>query len=199
MNVTREEHLYIEYNYFLHVYIKTPIATWILARLYDEDNPISRKNLLRNLCQASFDSMSVDTDYSTTLSELEKEELIEFERRQVSDFIPVQQQSGFNPAMTPPETKLKEITKHVEGYSITEKGIIAFRKDIATPVEKIKKLTNKLSSSNQSKFRGILDELKRHTDSITSFAVNKCIENAPYILEFLKDCSNDLLNHGISI
>jgi len=181
------------------MYIKTPIATWILARLYDVDNPLPRKNLLRNLCQASFDSMSVDTDFSTTLSELEKEGLIEFERKDISDFIPIQQQSGFNPALTPPETKLKEITKHVEGYSITEKGIIVFRRDIATPVEKIKKFTNKITPKNQSKFREFLDELKRHTGSITSFAVNKCIENAPYVLEFLKDCGNDLMNSGISI
>lgn len=47
--------------------INTPIATWVLARLFDDDMPIPRKNLLKKLCQASFDSMNADNDFADTM------------------------------------------------------------------------------------------------------------------------------------
>jgi hypothetical protein len=40
-----------------------PVSTWILARLYDEDAGVTSRQLVKQLCQKSFQAMTSDDDY----------------------------------------------------------------------------------------------------------------------------------------
>jgi len=162
--------------------IRNPIATWVLAKLYEEDQPISRKEILKKLCQASFESMSEMDEFSTIIKQLEDEKYIEYTRGNYTEYIPVQSKSSF---ATSSETKLQPVTKRKEGYEIGEAGIIAYRAQIISPLEKIKTQTDILPNEKESKFSVLTDKLKATRD-VAEFAVKKCIENAPQILEFIK-------------
>lgn len=177
--------------------INTPIATWVLARLFDEEMPIPRKNLLKKLCQASFDSMNADNDFADTMKKLEAEEYIEYSKADAPEFLPVQEHNVVS--YLPSETKLQKVTKTHKGYVITEAGIIAFRRQIATPLEKIRRYADKLSSSHISKFEQLINELKSKSGSIISFAIKKCIDDAPYILKFIDSSKRELYKLGISL
>ena len=120
--------------------LTAPTAVWILAKLYDEEDPIGRKPLLKKLCQASFDLMNEGTEFSNTLAQLEKEKYVE-------------QSYGTE-----------------KGYEITEDGIIAFRRNFGTPFEKIKNRADKLPELKNSKFSLIVKTIKDSSDATTTAA-----------------------------
>ena len=69
-------------------------------------------------------------------------------------------------------------------YQITETGIIVFRKEIGTPLQKARDNFNKISKHKDTKYAQIIKELDEGRD-ITSTAATLCIKNAPRVLEFL--------------
>ncbi|HYL65903.1 MAG TPA: hypothetical protein VEU72_01975 [Nitrosopumilaceae archaeon] len=153
--------------------IKTPVATWILARLFNENKPVLRKDLLRNLCQASFDSMTSDDDFSKTTEMLVKGKYIQS--------VDIDNATG------------------TTGYLITEEGIIAFRRQISTALEKIQRQLDKIPSvTRNSKFTNIVNALKSNSNILTT-SIKLCIDNAPQILEFIKTVTNELRSVGILV
>lgn len=167
--------------------IQTPIATWILARLYDEPHPVPRKDLLKHLCQKSFDSMTNDSDFAKTIDDLIKSKYIEFTKDTFQEFVPIRETDVLVVAMGG-ANKMKEVTSTREGYVIAEDGIIAFRRQIATPLEKIKKKIESgsiLPASYKPKFEQIVNALKTSHDIIHT-AIIFCVDDAPQILEFIK-------------
>jgi hypothetical protein len=177
--------------------VKTPIATWVLARLFNENHPISRKDLLRHLCQASFDSMTGDKDFANTIQKLIDAKYIEYTKEAYQDLVPVKDNDAF---AIQSSTKLQEIHRVSEGYVITDDGIIAFRRQIVTPLEKIQSHLNKIPSTiiKDNRFSKIFDALKSNANILES-AIQLCINNAPQILEFIRHVSNQLTSMGIVI
>lgn len=114
-----------------------------------------------------------------------------------SEFLPIQEHNVVS--YLPSETKLQKVTKTHKGYVITEGGIIAFRRQIATPLEKIRMYADKFSSSHTSKFGQLINELKSKSGSIISFAIRKCTDDAPYILKFIDLSKRELYKLGISL
>ena len=57
--------------------IPNSTAAWVLAELYIKDGLVPRMSLLRGLCQASFDSMNDENEFSNTIAELGKAGYIE--------------------------------------------------------------------------------------------------------------------------
>lgn len=180
--------------------IRKPIATWILARLFDEDTPIPRKDLLRNLCQASFDSMLADTDFSQTINNLLNARYIEESEKEYTNFVPVKDNSSGHTAHGTNTNRTRQVTQKIQGYIITEEGIIAFRKQIGTPLEKIQPHLNLFtgSASRFDKFKKIIESIKNKSNVLVP-AVKLCIENAPLVLEFLQEAQQVLTSHGIPI
>jgi hypothetical protein len=173
--------------------INTPIATWILARLFDDEKPITRKNLLKNLCQASFSSMG-DNDFDITIKQLESEKYIEFTRSSISENIHVNSMGTLGLG----GTKIQPVTKEYEGYVISEKGIIEFRKQIATKIEKIRPLLHRLELNKIARFQKIIDTITS-TASLTDSVVKLCIDNAPLVLDFIRTIPTELANIGIQL
>lgn len=169
--------------------IKTPIATWVLARLYDEKHPIPRKDLLKHLCQKSFDSMTNDSDFATTIDDLVESKCITFTKETFQEFVSIPQPANIMNLNFAPSAKMKEVTTTREGYVIDDDGIIAFRRQIATPLEKIKDKIDKEStmipSQYKAKFEEIINTLKTGSD-IINMAIRFCVDDAPHILEFIK-------------
>ena len=174
--------------------IKTPISTWILARLFDEELPLGEKDLLRKLCQASFDSMNADNDFDNAITALRTAGYIEHGEKEYRELVPLRN----NSLLTVQETGMHEVTRKRTGFSITKAGIIAFRRQIATPIEKIVSNVNKLDPSKTSPFKKILNELNSHR-SILEASIALAIENAPHILEFIKNMAHQLALIGITV
>lgn len=173
--------------------VKTPIATWILARLFNDDIPVTRKNLLRNLCQASFDSMTNDEDFSEAIRKLENAKYIEYARKKHTELAPIH-----NPVLITMSTGMQEVERTIEGYTITEAGIMAFRRQIITPLEKIIPHVSKTRSSKIPQFAEIVTTLSS-TINLAKSVVDLCTNNAPQVLDFIKILHNDLLSLGINI
>lgn len=172
--------------------IKTPTATWILARLYDEEIPISRKNLMKNLCQASFDSMVGENDFGNTMKQLTDAKYIEQINQSYTDLVT-------SPSLLAGVGGSQQVTREREGYVITELGIYAFRKQIATPLEKIKANIDKVPSMSRfEKFKNIIATLKANSNLI-SLGVKLCVENAPLVIDFIKTMHAELVQLGIPI
>src|SRR5437867_10286624 len=102
--------------------IKQPVPLWIMARLYNEEHPVSLDDLARKLCQQSFESMVGDNDFNEAIQKLAEAKYIEYGERTFS--VP---------------SVLAAADRHVtyHGYWITVDGIIAFRRQMGVPVEKI--------------------------------------------------------------
>jgi len=167
--------------------VQTPIATWVLARLYEEQHPIPRKDLLKHLCQKSFDMMTNDSDFATTMDELIESECIKLTEETFQDFVPIRETNPLVIAMNT-QPKLKEITVTRKGYVIEDNGIIAFRRQIATPLEKIKDKVDKgavFPNTYKTKFEEIVNTLKTSSDVIHT-AIRFCVDDAPHVLEFIK-------------
>ncbi len=177
--------------------IKTPIATWVLAKLYNEELPIQRKDLMKYLCNASFDSMTGENDFANTMKQLLDSKYIENITREYSDFLPVTD----NLSLPEEEqtTRLQEVKRKRDGYVITETGIYAFRKQIGTPIEKIRPHLTKLSmTAKTEKFRRVIETLKSESD-VMGPVIKLCVENAPLILEFMKAMPAILQSFGINL
>ena len=176
--------------------IKTPVATWVLARLYNEEKPIQRKNLMKYLCNASFDSMTGEKDFGNTLKQLIDAKYIENTTEEYADFLDVLE----NPNAPEEEqtTRLQEVKRKREGFVITESGIYVFRKQIGTPLEKIQTYIDKIPSVTTNKFKKIVDALKLASD-IISTAVKLCVDNAPLVLEFIQKVAYELRSVGINL
>ena len=153
--------------------IYTPIPTWILAKLYEEEHPIERKTLLKNLCQASFDLMNEDSEFSNILTELQRAKYIERSDGTKNGYDIIQ-------------------------YEITEYGIIAFRRKFGNLFEKIKIYADKSQEIRSSKFSPMVRIIKHSSDMSTTVA-KMCIDNAPLVLEFLKYAGSELMKLGINI
>lgn len=149
----------------------SPTFVWILAKLYDEEKPINRKNLLKKLCQASFELMSNETvDFNNALASLERLKCIEHNWDESGTSI----------------------------FVISEVGIIKFRKDLGTPLIKINQNVDKFSSVKNKKFLNILEKIKNSSD-ITTLAVKLCVDNTPFFIEFLNFASTQLLKYNIRL
>ena len=166
-----------------------PISTWILARLYDEEVPISRKNLLRNLCQASFDSMIANDDFSSIFDALIKNHYIEFEKQSYEDFYPVKKVDTIQFSENE-EISMQKITKIKEGFVISEQGIILFRTRIITQIEKIRPHLKKLENV-ETRFHSLIKELQSNSNT-SQVIIKACIENTPLVLEFINSVLKQL-------
>lgn len=168
--------------------IKTPIATWILTSLFDGGLPVSEKTLARNLCQASFASMAGDEDFEEIVKELEKSGYIEFTSKETTTHIQVP--IPVAPSMIPlfdktkPDYKIQEVKVDHSGYVITVSGIMAVRRQIITPIEKIKQNIENYPENKVGKFKTIIDHLKSNA-TVTLSTIKLCIDNAPLFLDFI--------------
>ena len=133
--------------------IPNSTAAWVLAELYIKDGLVPRMSLLRGLCQASFDSMNDENEFSNTIAELGKAGYIE---------------QPFSESR----------------YQITEMGIIIFRKEIGTPLQKAQDNYNEILELRDTKYDQIINALDQTTD-ITLTAAKLCVKNAPLVLEFV--------------
>lgn len=176
--------------------INTPITTWILARLFDEEYPIPRKTLLKRLCQASFTSMMNDEDFGNEMEALEKDGYIEFERKDRIEHMPLTEENIVSATMT--STRYERVSTPVEGYVITEKGIIAFRKEIVTKIQNIKPHIDRLAAYKIEKFKTITETVEFSTDLLKD-VVKLCVDNAPLVLEFIKSATTELSKIGIPL
>ena len=97
--------------------------------------------------------------------------------------------------------KIKEyekVSKTHEGYVITEKGIIAFRKEIVTKIEGIKTQIDRLANYKIEKFNEITSRISYSTD-ILKDVVKLCTDNAPLVLEFIKTATTELSKIGVAL
>ena len=133
--------------------IRNPTAAWILAELYIKDDLVRRRSLVRQLCQASFESMNDENEFSSTMDELEQAGYIE---QPLSD----------------------------TRYQITEMGMIIFRKEIGTPLQKAQDNYNEILELRDTKYDQIINALDQATD-IALTAAKLCVKNAPLVLEFV--------------
>jgi hypothetical protein len=175
--------------------IKTAISTWILARLMDEEYPISRKNLLKQLCQASFASMTRDDEYGETIEELKKAGYIEFKQANVTRFIPINDGLGLSFSN---QKRLERVNEPREGYEITEDGIREFRKQIVTTIDHIRPEIERVSKNNIKKFETIIETIRR-TSNLMESVTKLCIDNAPLVLDFINTVRSELVKLGINI
>ncbi|MDE1764972.1 MAG: hypothetical protein KGI27_01725 [Thaumarchaeota archaeon] len=177
--------------------IKTSVVTWILSYLYNQNVPIPRKDLLKKLCNASFDSMTGSNDFDSAIKQLTDAKYIENTTREVSEYVPVI--DNLNLPEEEQTNKLQEMKHRVEGIVITEDGIFEYRKQIGTPLEKIQPHLDKVSASPQAQeFKGIIKTLK-FSDDVIGSAVKLCIENAPLIVKFIKEVPRILTSFGVNI
>lgn len=177
--------------------IKTPVTTWVLSYLYDKDVPVPKKELLKKLCKASFESMTSYNDFDNAIKQLTDAKYIENITKEVQDFVTLID----NPNLPDEEqtNRLQEVKRKVEGYVITEAGIFEYVKQIGTPITKIQPHLDKLTGTAQAqKFKTIIDTLKLYSDTIGS-VVKLCIENAPLVLKFIKEIPPVLLSFGVNI
>ncbi len=63
---------------------KSSIASWVLAKLYDQSQPLHRLELLKMLCQESFDLMNETNEYPDTLKTMVKLDYIAFKDEKYS-------------------------------------------------------------------------------------------------------------------
>src|SRR5581483_5082343 len=115
-----------------------PIALWIFARLFDSSINMGRRDLLKNLCQASFDTMNEVSDFDKGLELLVTDGLIS-------------------------SSKLGGEAH----YNITEKGIITFRKDLVkTVLDSVKKVEN--NPGLFTKYKGIVESIKNTVEVVAA-------------------------------
>ena len=141
--------------------------------------------------------MTSENQFGNTMKHLIEAKYIEHAKQEYSDFIPITD----NPDMPLEEqtTRLQEVTRKREGYAITEAGIYAFRKQIGTPLELCQKNLDKIpQTATMGKFKKILETLRSEHNMIDS-AVKLCVENAPFVLDFIKGAAAILAPHGIRL
>ena len=133
------------------------IDYWILSYLYENDS-VTRKDILKNLCQASFELMEKPEQYSDSINSLLSSSLIQTNRSDIENL-------------------------NVE-FSITETGIIEYRKNIVNPFVYMKKNLPERLESDDSPSGIFLKELSKCTIlEVSKLIVRKILENAPIIVE----------------
>lgn len=163
---------------------------WILARLYN-GACLDDKELLRKLCDASFDMIKETSDYDSALENLQNAKYIENVTKTIEAFEKID--TPF--ALTP---KLQQVNKKISGFEITRAGLIAYRKEIIFPIQKTKPYFSKLDKKlTEPTHKELLQKLINSSDMPTAI-INACIDNAPLIMEILQKCFQLLSNHGIS-
>lgn len=179
--------------------IKSSIPTWVLSELFDGGLPRSEENLARNLCNASFASMTNDDDFEKNIEDMTTAGYIQYTTEESIDYkeIPITTPGLSVMSQLTPNYKIKEITRKHTGYVITTKGIMAFRKQIITPIDKILPHIDKLSNIQGGKYGEIIKEMKSSAQTITRFVISKCIDNAPFFLKFLEYCITELSEKGM--
>lgn len=140
--------------------LKSPSGVWILARLYNESDPMTIHELAKTLCAASFDAMKSDEEFSETIDILEEKEWIANSRRIISS----QQKSPIK-----------------YGYKITTLGILAFRRFVSHPYYKAFEYDGELQFP--SKIKDHMDSIFEDMDLLVNRLINAAIHNAPLIIE----------------
>ena len=136
------------------------VGIWILARLYDESERVSRKDLARNLCSQSFDTMKDDDEFENVLEHLNDNNWIEHSRINATI-------SSSQPRKT--------------GYHITIKGIMAFRRNISAPyfTAFMKKDEIEFPPNLQGPLQTLFEDIDNLGHSLAAAAIN----NAPLIMQ----------------
>ena len=176
--------------------IKSSIPTWVLSELFDGGLPKTDEYLARNLCKESFASMTNDDDFEKKIEELKAAKYIIFTTKESEDYKKVPIPPSILPGITP-NYKMQEITRKHTGYVITTKGIMAFRKQIISPVDKILLHIDELSAIQGSEYGEIIKEIKSNSKNIAQYVIGKCIDNAPLFLKFLEYCVHELSKENI--
>ena len=132
-----------------------------------------------------------EEDYDLVLERLQGKKYIKRVTKTIEDFREVKESLAVTP-------KLQQVNKRISGFEITRAGIIAYRKDIISPFQKMRpylsNLDKKLTETTHKEF---LQELI-NSSSISTTIINACINNAPLVVEILITYAQLLSNMNIS-
>lgn len=161
-----------------------------MCRLYDADRPVSSLDLSKQLCDASFDSMSSYEEFENTLNELSKENLIEFTKREFTD--EVASHSLF------PQVSGRDVKREYEGFMITQKGVFVYRKQLVKPIQHIKSYLGKLSLDTTNKYKNIVEVIQKSTNIAKDVSLIG-IASAPQLVQFIEKAADDLKQFGVIV
>ena len=166
------------------------VEIWILARLFN-DVCMDNKELLRELCDASFDMIQKASDYDAILEKLQETKYIEKVTKTIEDFKEVD-------GIIPLQKELKPITRKISGFEITTEGIIVYRRKLITPFQKMKPHFSKINNEvTEAAYKKVINKL--NSSDIATVVIKECIENAPRINEILKIILEWAVNNNIPL
>ena len=153
---------------------KNVVAVWILARLYDDTGGITRQDLLKNLCQASFETMS-NNDESDSFHESLKQLINSKYIFDASSFT-----SGITSTIQPQADSGL--------YKITDKGIVAVRKEFGNKFINIQKHADQLTAIVNKKptYKKIFEAIKNSSNAVST-GIQLIVKNTPLVLSFITD------------
>ena len=172
--------------------IRKNVNAWIICRLYDATRPISRLELSKQLCDASFDSMNSYEEFETALKELTDEKLIEFVHKTFTD-----REKGLSASIMA-GLKEEDVQRDYEGYMITERGVFAYRKHLVNPAKTIRPHIGKLSQETLNKYKNVVEVIQKSVNLGKDVALLG-IASAPHLLQFIQRAYEELMKYGINI
>lgn len=141
--------------------IRDPIPLWIMAKLYRSERPVDERILAKTLCKEALVMLDNDNLFTYTLDRLVDAKYIE----------PLEKpyDKHKNPSGLNLQISRQILTKRYDGYMITTAGVLAFRRQITIPIEKIMAEVDRLSLAaadpkDRNKFKEIIQTLKESTD-----------------------------------
>lgn len=149
------------------------------------------------LCDDAFEMMK-DGDFKNTLDRLTKANYIQ--NSVDKTFIDHVTLDKFTTVLT---AEYKEVERKYSGYEITTEGVLAFRRQIKIPIQKIMAHVDKFSRiyvepQKASKYSEIINTLKQSSDLGNSVA-DLAIKNSPLFGEFIVWAKDGLKALGIDI
>jgi hypothetical protein len=149
------------------------------------------------LCDDAFEMMK-DDEFKDTLARLAKVNYIQnVVDKTIIDHVPINAMPGSL------SQEFKEVERKYSGYEITTDGVIAFRRQIKIPLQKIMAQVDKLAAiymepKKSAQFKQILATLKESTD-LGNSAADLAIKNSPLFRDFLLWAKTGLKAFGIDI